>query len=99
MVGLGLHAAVGVCPFAATFGFAPVWVATVLALWWMVLAGVAVQTFRNKPVLTPAVPVIALAMWAALFSLDLSASPTQHDSEQQKSPVAAARGKHSHPLG
>ena len=69
VAGLVLHVLVGVVPFAATSVVAPVWAAIVLALWWAVLAGVAVKPFRRKPVVTPGVPLITLAMWAAVVAI------------------------------
>ena len=69
LVGLGLHAAVGVWPFLATCLRAPDGPATVLGMWWVVLAAVAVTTFRGNPGLTPVVPAIALILWLAVVSL------------------------------
>ncbi len=69
LVGLCLHATAGVWPFFATCLRAPGGPATVLALWWVVLAAVAVTTFRSNPRLTPVLPAIALAMWVAVVSL------------------------------
>ena len=75
LVGLGLHAAAGVWPFLATCLRAPGGLATVLALWWVVLAAVAVAIFRSNARLTPVVPAIALAMWAAIVSLGAAPPP------------------------
>ncbi len=75
LVGLGLHAAAGAWPFFATCLRAPGGLATVLALWWVVLAAVAVATFRSNPRLTPVVPAIALALWAAVVSLGAAPPP------------------------
>lgn len=75
LVGLVLHAATGAWPFFATCLRAPGGLATVLALWWIVLGAVAVATFRRTPVLTPAVPAIAVALWAAVVSLGAAPPP------------------------
>ena len=75
LVGLALHAAAGAWPFSATCLRAPGGLSTVLALWWVVLAAVAVATFRSNPGLTPVVPAIALAMWAGVVSLGAPPPP------------------------
>lgn len=75
LVGLSLHAAVGIWPLLATCLRASAAPAAVLALWWIVLAAVAVTTLRSTPRLTPVLPAIALAIWAAVVLLGAAPPP------------------------
>ena len=51
IVGLVLHALVGSVQLVTTALVVPTWAAIVFGLWWMAFAGVAVNTFRRKPLL------------------------------------------------
>lgn len=65
--GLTLHVLVGVFPFAFTGLLAPPWAVGVVAVWWLLLAGVAWRLQRSTPWLVPLVPVGALAGWIAFL--------------------------------
>ena len=72
MVGIGglvLHALVGSVQLVITMLIAPTWAAISLSLWWVAFAGVAVQTFRRKPLLTPVVPLMAVIMWCCIVAI------------------------------
>ena len=69
IVGLVLHALVGSVQLVTTALVVPTWAAIVFGLWWMAFAGVAINTFRRKPLLTPVVPLIAVIMWGGVVAV------------------------------
>lgn len=71
-VGAVLHLAVGVFPYAASGLVVPVWGVVVLYGCWLALAVVLVRLLRGparRPLLAPAIPVVAIAVWFAFVSL------------------------------
>jgi hypothetical protein len=65
-VGVVLHLAVGVFPYAASGLLVPIWGIVVLYSLWLALAVVLVRLLRGerrRPLLAPLVPVGALAVW------------------------------------
>ena len=69
IAGLCFHTAIGIWPFGTTVLAAPAWTSAVLVLWWSLLAGVALQTFRHQPALTPLMPLMALAIWGGVSAV------------------------------
>ena len=70
-VGVVLHLAFGVFPFAATGLLAPLWGIVLVYVWWIALAVVLVRLLRGqarRPMLAPAVPVVALGGWFLLLT-------------------------------
>lgn len=62
-VAVGMHLVAGV-PYAATGLLAPGWAVAVLAVWWLVLAGVLLLlALRGNPWWTLVVPVAAMVTW------------------------------------
>ena len=71
IAGVVLHLAVGVFPYAASGLVTPVWGYVVLYACWIALAVVLVRLLRGpsrRPLLAPAVPLVALAWWFAFVS-------------------------------
>ena len=71
-VGVVLHLAVGVFPYAASGLIVPVWGVVVLSGCWVALAVVLVRLLRGptrRPLLAPAIPLVAIAVWLAFISL------------------------------
>ena len=70
-VGVVLHLAVGVVPYAASGLVVPVWAFVTLYAGWLGLAVLLVRLLRGphrRPRLAPLVPVAALAFWFAFVS-------------------------------
>ena len=71
VVGVVLHLAVGVFPYAASGLLVPIWGIVVLYALWLALAFVLVRLLRGearRPMLAPLVPVAALAVWFAVVT-------------------------------
>ena len=71
VVGVVLHLAVGVFPYAASGLLVPIWGIVVLYGLWLALAVVLVRLLRRetrRPMLAPLVPVAALAGWFAVVT-------------------------------
>ena len=71
VVGVALHLAVGVFPYAASGLLVPIWGIVVLYALWLGLAFVLVRLLRGearRPMLAPLVPVAALAVWFAVVT-------------------------------
>lgn len=62
-LGLALHVAVGLVPFAVTGLVAPLWGVTVLGLVWVALLVLAFSVLQTRPALVPAVPAAAVVIW------------------------------------
>ena len=72
IVGVVLHLAVGVFPYAASGLVVPLWGIAVLYGCWLGLAAVLVRLLRGegrRPMLAPVVPLVALAVWFAVVNL------------------------------
>ena len=72
VVGVVLHLAVGVFPYAASGLLVPLWAIAVLYGCWLALAVLLVRLLRGdrrRPLLAPAVPVAALVVWFAVVTL------------------------------
>lgn len=71
-LGVVLHLAVGVFPYAASGLIVSVWGIIVLYGCWLALAVVLVRLLRGptrRPLLAPAIPLVAIAVWFAFVSL------------------------------
>jgi hypothetical protein len=66
-VGLVAHAALFIW-YAASGLLAPGWAVGLLLVVWAALLAVAIWLFRTRPVLTPLVPLAAVAFWFAAIS-------------------------------
>jgi hypothetical protein len=66
-LGLVGHAAIFFW-YAASGLVAPGWAVAVLLLLWLALLVVGVWLRRNRPLLTPLVPVAAVALWFAVIA-------------------------------
>ena len=72
LVGVVLHLAVGVFPYAASGLVVPLWGVVVLYGCWLALAVVLIRLLRGpdrRPLVAPAVPLVALAVWFAFVTL------------------------------
>ena len=68
-VGIVLHLAIGLVPFAVTGLIAPLWAVAVLWVFWLAMLAVAIWPVRRqRPVLVPLVPVASLVGWFAFTS-------------------------------
>jgi hypothetical protein len=65
-VALGMHLIVGAA-YALTLVLAPLWVSVVAALWWLVLLLAGLVLLARRSLLVLAVPLVAIASWAALI--------------------------------
>ena len=71
VVGVVLHLAVGVFPYAASGLVTPLWGYVVLYACWIALGVVLVRLLRGpnrRPLFAPVVPLVALAWWFAFVS-------------------------------
>ena len=68
-LGLALHTAVGVVPYAGSGLVAPTWAVIVLWAVWAALLVVALVLIRRRPRLVPLIPAAAVAAWALIVSL------------------------------
>ena len=71
VIGVVLHLAVGVFPYAASGLVVPVWGIVVLYGLWLALAAVLVRLLRGpnrRPIVAPVVPLVALAVWFAFVT-------------------------------
>jgi hypothetical protein len=71
VVGVVLHLAVGVFPYAASGLLVPIWGIVVLYALWLGLAILLVRLLRGdarRPLLAPLVPVAAIVIWFAVVS-------------------------------
>ena len=71
VVGVVLHLAIGVFPYAASGLLVPIWGIVVLYALWLALAVVLVRLLRGeqrRPMLAPLVPVAALTVWFAVVT-------------------------------
>jgi hypothetical protein len=66
-VALGMHLAVG-ATYALTLALAPLWVSGVVALWWLAMLGAGLVLLARRSLFMLAVPLVAIASWAALIS-------------------------------
>ena len=67
-IGVVLHLAVGVLPYAVSGLVAPVWAYPVLYVLWGALLVVAVRAARRSSPWALVVPVVAVAVWLAVIS-------------------------------
>lgn len=76
-IGIALHVAVGVLPYAASGLVAPPWAYVVLYALWGALLAVAVRLVRadagRRAAWALLVPVAAVAVWVAVISLGAAA--------------------------
>ena len=71
VVGVVLHLAVGVFPYAASGLVTPVWGYVVLYAVWLALAFVLIRLLggpNRRPIVAPAIPLAALAFWFAFVT-------------------------------
>ena len=72
VVGVVLHLVVGVFPYAASGLVVPTWGYLALYAFWLALAFVLVRLLRGpkrRPMLAPAVPVVAIVGWFTFVGL------------------------------
>jgi hypothetical protein len=66
-IALGMHLTVGAA-YALTLLLAPPWVSVVVAVWWLALLLLALLLLARRSAAVLAVPLVAIASWAALIS-------------------------------
>ena len=68
-LGLALHGATGIVPYAGSGLVAPTWGVVLLWAVWAALLVVALVLIRRRPRLVLLIPATAIAAWASIVSL------------------------------